>query len=71
MEKKSVRDDRSMEMLRELKKENKRIHSRIAKPEAESISLKNEVSALKKTIDKKASETYLEMLGRIMQRAKR
>lgn len=71
MERKSVRDDRSMDMLREFKKENKRLHSRIAKLESERISLKNEVSALKKTINKKVSEACLEMLGRIMQRARR
>jgi hypothetical protein len=49
--------------------ENKKLRTLLAKIEVESVSLKNENRALKKQIEAKAREMFVQMLGDVTQRA--
>lgn len=55
--------------LREIVAENRRLRRLLAKLEVANISLKNESAALKKNIETRASQTFIEMLGKIKERA--
>lgn len=65
----NLSDQDSALRLKALAAENRRLRQLVAKLEVANISLKNEIVALKKQIEKKANEKFSEMIGDIMRRA--